>query len=212
MKAISTEGYEKPKSVCAGAAPVLQWLAISDLLIDPGHRQPIAGKGRRDMDRIARSFSWSCFATVVVAPAEEGKFVILDGQDRTTAAAVAGFEKVPCQIVSADREEQAVAFKAINGCTTGVSRMALYAAGVAARDAWAVRLAEACVRAEVELLRYPVAIGRQAAGQTMAVGAIASCLKRYGEETLITALQCSLRQRTINRALCRRVRSKRYAL
>ena len=31
MKAISTEGYEKPKSVCAGAAPVLQWLTISDV-------------------------------------------------------------------------------------------------------------------------------------------------------------------------------------
>ncbi|HEY2526392.1 MAG TPA: hypothetical protein VGJ20_00350, partial [Xanthobacteraceae bacterium] len=28
------------------------------------------------------------------------------------------------------------------------------------------------------------------AGQTMAVAAIAQCLKRYGKETLITALQC----------------------
>jgi hypothetical protein len=42
----------------------------------------------------------------------------------------------------------------------------------------------------VELLRYPVPANKQAAGQTMAVGAIARCLKQYGEATLITALQC----------------------
>src|SRR5208337_605497 len=31
---------------------------------------------------------------------------------------------------------------------------------------------------------------KQAPGQTMAVAAIAQCLKRYGEETLIMALHC----------------------
>jgi hypothetical protein len=60
-----------------------------------------------------------------------------------------GFESVPCQIVIAAREEQAAAFKAINGTTTPISQMALHA-----------------------------------------VGAIARCLKQYGEATLITALQC----------------------
>jgi hypothetical protein len=38
---------------------------------------------------------------------------------------------------------------------------------------------------------WPVAaLDRQAPGQTMAVGAIARCLKQYGETTLITALHC----------------------
>jgi hypothetical protein len=55
---------------------------------------------------------------------------------------------------------------------------------------WAVQIAHVCACAEVELLRYPVPADKQAPGQTMAVGAIARCLKRYGEATLITALQC----------------------
>jgi hypothetical protein len=68
-----------------------------------------------------------------------------------------------------------------------------------------------CACAQVELLRYPVPINKQGPGQTMAAGAMTQCLKRYGEATLITALQCvtqtannqpgALRARTI-KALC----------
>lgn len=190
MRTISTEGFEKPKNTSFGPAPMLQWVKIIDLLVDPAYQRPIVGKGRRNVDRIARAFSWSCFAPVVVAPVEGGKFAIIDGQHRTTAAALVGFDSVPCQIVIAAREEQAAAFKAINGIITPISRMALHAAALVAREPWAIRLADVCMRAEVELLRYPVPVEKQAAGQTMAVGAIAYCLKRYGEETLITALQC----------------------
>lgn len=57
-------GFEKPKASAAGAAPMLQWVPISDLVVDPGYQRPIVGKGRRNVDRIARSFSWSCFAPV----------------------------------------------------------------------------------------------------------------------------------------------------
>jgi hypothetical protein len=192
MKEIATTGYQRPKSVAAGATPRLQWLLISDLVLDSVYHRPIVGS-RRKVDRIARSFSWSRFAPVVVAPVPSGKFVIIDGQHRTTAAAVAGFDKVPCQIVEADREEQAIAFKAINRTATASSRMALQAASYSASEPRAIQLAELCACAEVELLRYPVPIGRQRTGQTMAVGAISQCLKRYGEETLITALQCVTR-------------------
>jgi hypothetical protein len=68
--------------------------------------------------------------------------------------------------------------------------MALHAAALVARESWAVQIAHVCACAEVELLRYPVPANKQAPGQTMAVGAIARCLKQYGEATLITALQC----------------------
>jgi hypothetical protein len=190
MRPISTEGFEKPEPGSAGAAPMLQWLKIADLIVDPTYQRPIVGKGRRNVDCIARAFSWACFAPVVVSPVEGGKFAIIDGQHRTTAAALVGFESVPCQIVIAAREEQAAAFKAINGTTTPISRMALHAAALVASEPWAVKLVEVCARADVELLRYPVPVDKQAPGQTMAIGAIAQCLKRCGEETLITALQC----------------------
>src|SRR5215203_1180793 len=190
MRTISTEGFEKPSSKDPGPAPMLQWIKIADLVVDPTYQRPIVGKGRKNVDRIARSFSWSCFAPVVVAPIEGGKFAIIDGQHRTTAAALVGFETVPCQVVIAARTEQAAAFKAINGITTPISPMALQAAALVAREPWAVDVANACACAGVELLRYPVPSDKQSPGQTMAVGAIAQCLKRYGPETMVTALQC----------------------
>jgi hypothetical protein len=190
MRPISTEGFEKPRAVSTGAVPMLQWLKISDLVIDPTYQRPIVGKGRQNVDRIARSFSWSCFAPVVVSPVEGGKFAIIDGQHRTTSAAVLGFENVPCQIVIAAREEQAAAFKAINGTTTPISQMSLHAAALVADEPWAVQIAHVCACAQVELLRYPIPANKQSPGQTMAVSAIARCLKQYGEDTLITALHC----------------------
>ena len=198
MKAISVEGYDRPDSVSAGAAPVLQWLAISDLVFDPSSRNPARDKARRNVSEIALNFSWAFFATVVVTPLQGGKFAIIDGRRRTTAAAVIGLDKVPCQIVKTTPEERLIAFRTINGSGATLSRMALHAAAVVASDPWSVQVAEACARAEVELLRYPVPVERQSGGQTMAVGAIARCLKRYGEETLITALQC-VTQTTNNR-------------
>ena len=189
MRAISTEGFVKPECISAGAIPKLQWLAIADLVVDSTYQLPIEEGGRRKVDRIAREFCWSCFAPIIVTPLEGGKFAIVDGLHRTTAAALVGFDSVPCQIVFATREEQAVAFRAING-TAPISRMSLYAAALVAREPWAVRLAEVCARAEVEPLRYPVPVAKQGRGQTMAVGALMQCLKRYGEETLITALRC----------------------
>jgi ParB-like nuclease domain len=190
MRPISTEGFEKPKSASAGAVPMLQWLRIDDLVVDPAYQRPIVGNGRRNVDRIAREFSWSCFAPVVVSPVEGGKFAIIDGQHRTTSAAILGFESVPCQIVIAALEEQAAAFKAINGTITPISQMALHAAALVASEPWAVQIAHVCACAQVELLRYPVPANKQNPGQTMAVGAITQCLKRYGEETLIMALHC----------------------
>ena len=190
VRSISTAGYLKPEAVSVGALPSLRWLPIGDLLIDPTYQSPIVASGRQKVYRIARTFSWSCFPPLVVAAIEGGKFAIIDGQHRATAAAVAGFDKVPCQIVTATREEQATAFKTINGARSPSSRMALQAAAAVASDPSAVRVADICARAQVKLLRYPVPVDRQTPGQTMAVGTVEQCLKRYGEDTLITALQC----------------------
>ena len=190
MRTISTEGFETPEAASPGPEPTLRWLPIAALCVDPHYQAPITGIRRGDVHRIARAFSWSCFTPVVVAPLDAGKFAIIDGQRRTTAAALIGLQSVPCQVVDVDREQQALAFRTINRGIGSPSRMARHAAAVAASDAHAVGLADVCIRAGVELLRYPVPLDRQAAGQTMAVGALAQCLRRYGQNTLITALQC----------------------
>jgi hypothetical protein len=71
--------------------------------------------------------------------------------------------------------------------------MALHAAALVANEPMAVQIAHVCASADVELLRYPIAVDKQRPGQTMAAGAIARCLKHYGEMTLIMALQCVTR-------------------
>ena len=43
MRPISTEGFEKPKSISAGAAPMLQWLKITDLIVES--RVPASYRG-----------------------------------------------------------------------------------------------------------------------------------------------------------------------
>ncbi|MBA9071101.1 hypothetical protein FHR71_004878 [Methylobacterium sp. RAS18] len=190
MRSISTEGFEAPKAPLIGPAPMLQWIKISDLVVDMSYQRPIVGRGRINVTRIARDFRWTFFAPVVVSPVEGGMFAIIDGQHRTTAAALCGFESVPCQVVIAAQGEQAAAFKAINGVTTPITPMALYAAALAAREAWAIEITEVCQRADVILLRYPIATDRQPPGQTMAVGALRACLRRYGADTLVIALRC----------------------
>ncbi|MCJ2007945.1 DUF6551 family protein [Methylobacterium sp. J-092] len=190
MHTISTDGFTRPSHVDAGVAPMLQWLKISALTIDPSYQRPIIGVGRRNVERIASMFSWWCFTPVVVSPVEGGRFAIIDGQHRTTAALLVGYDEVPCQIVIAAREQQAAAFKAINCVTTPIARVAVHAAALVAGETWAVQVADVCARADATLLRYPLPISKQAAGQTMAVGAIKQCIKRHGQNTVITALQC----------------------
>jgi hypothetical protein len=48
MRPISTAGFKKRKIVDAGAVPILQWLKIEDLFVDPAYQRPIVGNRRRN--------------------------------------------------------------------------------------------------------------------------------------------------------------------
>ena len=115
MRPISTDGLANPTTVSAGPRPTLQWIAIADLVVDPTYQRPIEGNARTCITQIASAFQWACFTPIVVASLDDGRFAIIDGQRRTTAAALAGFDSVPCQIVEADHRQQAIAHKLING-------------------------------------------------------------------------------------------------
>ena len=77
---ITAEGWTRPATIEAGPAPMLQWLAIAALVVDPAYQRPIARAGRRNVTKIAAGFTWSKFAPVVVAPIEGGRYAIIDGQ------------------------------------------------------------------------------------------------------------------------------------
>jgi hypothetical protein len=189
---IDPKGFSVPAPLPdPGPAPMLQWIEIVDLVVDPTYQRLIRGAGKGNVRKIAANFRWSCFAPVVVSPITGGRFAIVDGQHRTTAAALIGLKSVPCQVVVASGAEQALAFKEINGATTTMSRQAIHAAAVAAGDPDAVALEDVAKRAEITILRYPLAVSQQdKPGMTMAVACLDVCLRQYGRDTLVTALQC----------------------
>lgn len=101
-----------------------------------------------------------------------------------------GIERVPCQVVQADRAQQAAAYATLNGNITKTTPQQLFYARLAAGHADARELAEVCQAGGVEIVKRNTAVARRKVGETQAVGALARCLVEYGRDALVTALQC----------------------
>jgi hypothetical protein len=172
-----------------GAAPQLQWIKIADLVVDETYQRPVTDQGRRSIRAIALHFSWSRFAPVVVSPVEGGRYAIVDGQHRTTAAALRGIESVPCAVIIADRKGQAAAFAAINGNVTKMSSLSLYRAGLAAGESRAVAINRVCKQAGVIVLPYPKAAKTMERGETLAPAMIWKAMQMFGEAAVIAGLE-----------------------
>jgi len=183
----------KLSDIDSAEKPRLFWIAIASLRVDHRYQRKIAGRAsEKSVIQIAEQFSWSKFAPVVVAEVadEQGIYAIIDGQHRTTAAALRQIRDVPCLIIKADLADQANAFAAINGTVTAISTMQLFAARVAAGNPDAVALRDACAEAGVSICRYPVPASMMKVGETLAAAKLAQQMARYGRDTLVLALQC----------------------
>jgi hypothetical protein len=189
-RVLDTKGYSAitvPSSF--GKAPRLEWLALRDLVIDPDYQRDITSVGRSNVRRIAANFNWAMFTTVMVSSVGGNKYAIVDGQHRCTAAALCGVDRVPCAIVDAAPGEQARAFRAINGNVTRMHTLHLHHAAVAAGEPVAVRIAEACRRAGVTIMRSPVPVEDIKPGQTNVVLTIGKALQRFGDKVVELALR-----------------------
>lgn len=190
MRGIETKDYAKIETPSSfGKPPRLEWLSISQLVVDPEYQREITTVGRKNVRRIAEHFNWSMFAPVVVAPVGSNKFAIVDGQHRTTAAALCKVDKVPCAIIEALRGEQAAAFRAINANITRMHTIQLHHASVAAGEAHALRIKKICDKAGVSVLRFPTAKSECKVGETLAVGTIGKALERFGDRATTCALK-----------------------
>jgi hypothetical protein len=167
-----------------GAA--LEWIAIACLVVDQKYQREITIVGRKNIRHIAENFNWSMFTTVMVAPIGGGRYAIVDGQHRTTAAALCGIEKVPCEVIEAARGEQAAAFRAVNANTTRPHTVQLFHASVAAGEPEALRIVGVCERAGVRIAR---SLGTLREYETFCVGAIGKGIQRYGEAVVTLALK-----------------------
>lgn len=170
--------------------PRQEWLPVSSLRVDPSFQREITKAGETNIRNIARQFSWAKFSPVIVTPAHDGLFLIIDGQHRTSAALTCGFGKVPAYIVKVDLDEAARVFSAVNGNVTKMSRQQILKAALAGKEPWALAVAKACDAAGVTPLLYPVQTKKQAPLSTMAAGALEAIAKQHGGAVLAVALRC----------------------
>lgn len=187
LRPIDTARYAKLSPPASfGRPPRLEWIAIAQLFIDPEYQREITGVGRRNIRHIAENFNWSMFGTVMVAAIGSNRYAIVDGQHRTTAAALAGIDKVPCQVVDAPRGEQAAAFRAINGNTTRLHTVQLFHAAVAASDPESLKVVSVCKAAGI---RIPKSLQPRGEGETHCVGTIGRSIVRHGEKVVTLGLR-----------------------
>jgi hypothetical protein len=124
-----------------------------------------------------------------VAPAGSGLYAIVDGQHRSTAAALLGLDRVPCAVIDVNRAAQAAAFKAINGNVSKLHSVQIYHAALAAGDPEAMRVDAICKKSGVTILRFPTYSGLMKPGETIAYKVIATCTTKFGEDTTVAALK-----------------------
>ncbi len=152
--------------------PTLARVPIADLGLDDRYQRPLGPSNWRAITKIAQNFDWKRFTPILVAPAGNGRFAIIDGQHRTHAALMRGYDKVPAMVVAMSIDEQARAFSAVNGDVTAITIFHLYKAALFAQDFWAVKSNEIVRAADCELLTYPVSSAHRKPRQLMQIGLV----------------------------------------
>ena len=189
MRPISTLGMNRPEPRDPGPDPVLTWLPISELCIDPDYQREINRDGRRAIEAIASKFEWSKFSAVVVSPISGGRFAVIDGQHRTTAAKLIGITSVPCIVQSLDRAGQAAAFAAINGSVTKITPWHVYKAALAAGEGWAVVLQRTAANASCRVMTANRSAKDKSGGELYGINTLRLLVKRHGEALVTHALK-----------------------
>lgn len=193
MRQIVVSSKDRPNLVDPGPAPMLQWLKITDLVVDDSYQRELKPGNWQAIRRIAGRFKWSRFSPVFVAPVEGGKYAIIDGQHRTHAAAICGFAEVPCQIVQMSQAEQAASFAAVNGLVTKVTIWQIFKAALAAGEPWATDCAKACSAAGCTMMTTNATTESKKAGEIYALGLVRGYVAN-GKAALLTYALDGLRR------------------
>lgn len=176
----------------AGPAPMLQWVEVDQLVIDDEYQRPLSPHNWKSIRQIASGFKWSRFSPVLCAPVEGGLFAIIDGQHRTHAAALCGYQSVPCQIVQMSREEQAASFAAVNGNVTKVTTLNLLKAALAAGEPWAVECNAVATEGGCQLMLSNGSTQNKKPGQIYAARMFRKLVESRPREAIIKALNILL--------------------
>ena len=174
---IAIDGQDAPLGIADQPSPMLQWVEIAQMVIDDRYQRPLGKHSLTTIRAIAANFRWSCFAPVLLAPIEGGRFAVIDGQHRVHAALLCGLKSVPAMVVPIAATEQARAFVAVNTARTGVSVFSIFKAGLASGEAWAIAASEAVAAADCRLMSFNPSAASKKPGDVYCVGLIRDMVK-----------------------------------
>ncbi|MEL7090241.1 MAG: ParB N-terminal domain-containing protein [Pseudomonadota bacterium] len=154
---------------------MLEWLPISNLVIDESYQRPLGDKNWAHIRRIAAAFNWAKFQSCLVTPVDGVFFAIIDGQHRTHAAALIGETSVPCLISEMDQRAAALSFTAVNAEVTAISSFHVYRAALTAGEDWACALGDLEPDFGVKVSTFQKSSATKSAGELFCIG----LLRRY---------------------------------
>lgn len=192
MTPIDITGFT-PATLRDQPQPSLIWCDIADMVIDHRYQRGLTGKGRTAIQRIADAWDWRKYQPILVAPAEGGKFAVVDGQHRAHAAAVAGIDSLPAMTVAMTLTEQAAGFTAVNRDRIKISTLQLLRADLAAGDENAIASRDAVVAAGCTIATANPSASHKQPGTVYSVGLIRKMV-RNGEGAAVTTGLRAIRQ------------------
>jgi hypothetical protein len=192
MRPLTAVAVEGALATQPGPPPDMAWLPLAQLAVNSAYQRDITRQGEATIGRIARGFSWAKFSPVIVTriPGNIPFYEIIDGQHRSTAAFVCGYDKVPCYIVKGiTGEEAARIFAAVNGNVTAMSAQSVYKAALAGGERWAKDMTEAAQSAGVTILTHATTARLQKPGQTLSVGSLRKLYAVHGKAVVAATLR-----------------------
>ncbi len=169
--------------------PTIEWGDPCDLYVDEDYQRTISPAGLALIRRVGNgTFSWRKLKLPVVTLNPEGLRVIIDGQHTAIMAATRGINRIPWFLVETfGLEDQADAFVGQNRNRTPISAMQEHKAKVAAGDEFAKSIDLVLESTGIELLMFKAMAFKP--GQTMALGAISTLVRRRKVEDAIRCLR-----------------------
>lgn len=179
-----------PLTVEPGVPLTFETVAPETLLVDETYQRELSRRSYQLVERIINTWDWRRFKPPVVARTPEGLMVI-DGQHTAIAAAShPDIPVIPVMVVGdLSVSEQAQSFVGHNKDRLNLTKIQIHAAAVAAGDEDALTVNQVCERAGVKMLKIQPSGGDFRPGETMAVSAIETLVRRRGPQKARVVLQ-----------------------
>ena len=198
---LDLSGLKAPPPREHGAVSQLIWVDLADCVVDREYQRDITTHSRSRVVKIAAEFDWSCFSPLIVSPVADGKYAIIDGQHRATAAMLIGETQVPEMVVIADRARQAKSFAAINGSTTKMTAQQVYRAARASKEPKIVEIDAIAAECGVHILTRKLQADLMKPGDLICVQAVVKAFEQHGAESLRAAFAAIMASKGDKRGL-----------